>query len=49
MVKYAVDIGWVTQILKEEAVFENQSAFDVIITDSNDPVGPACVLFETPF
>lgn len=28
---------------------ENQSAFDVIITDSSDPVGPACVLFETPF
>ena len=27
---------------------ENQSAFDVI-TDSSDPVGPACVLFETPF
>lgn len=28
---------------------ENQSAFDVIITDSSDPVGPASVLFETPF
>ena len=28
---------------------ENQSAFDIIITDSSDPVGPACVLFETPF
>lgn len=28
---------------------ENQSSFDVIITDSSDPVGPACVLFETPF
>lgn len=28
---------------------ENQAAFDVIITDSSDPVGPACVLFETPF
>jgi len=28
---------------------ENQSAFDVIITDSSDPVGPAAVLFETPF
>ncbi|KAL7565842.1 hypothetical protein ACA910_007402 [Epithemia clementina (nom. ined.)] len=24
-------------------------AFDVIITDSSDPVGPACVLFESPF
>jgi spermidine synthase len=28
---------------------ENQSSFDVIITDSSDPVGPAGVLFETPF
>ena len=28
---------------------ENRAAFDVIITDSSDPVGPACVLFETPF
>lgn len=28
---------------------ENQSSFDVIITDSSDPVGPACVLFEMPF
>lgn len=28
---------------------ENQEAFDVIITDSSDPVGPASVLFETPF
>jgi len=28
---------------------ENQSSFDVIITDSSDPVGPASVLFETPF
>lgn len=28
---------------------ENKEAFDVIITDSSDPVGPACVLFETPF
>ena len=27
----------------------NQDAFDVIITDSSDPVGPASVLFETPF
>ena len=33
------------------AVFmaENQSSFDVIITDSSDPIGPAGVLFETPF
>ena len=33
------------------AVFmdQNQDAFDVIITDSSDPVGPASVLFETPF
>ena len=28
---------------------ENQDAFDVIITDSSDPVGPASVLFEAPF
>lgn len=28
---------------------ENQDSFDVIITDSSDPVGPANVLFETPF
>jgi spermidine synthase len=28
---------------------ENQATFDVIITDSSDPVGPASVLFETPF
>jgi spermidine synthase len=27
----------------------NKDAFDVIITDSSDPVGPAAVLFETPF
>lgn len=28
---------------------EHKDAFDVIITDSSDPVGPASVLFETPF
>ena len=28
---------------------ENQDSFDVIITDSSDPIGPASVLFETPF
>ncbi len=28
---------------------ENKNVFDVIITDSSDPVGPAAVLFETPF
>jgi spermidine synthase len=28
---------------------ENQSSFDVIITDSSDPIGPAAGLFETPF
>lgn len=27
----------------------NQNHFDVIITDSSDPIGPASVLFETPF
>lgn len=33
------------------AVFmdQNQDNFDVIITDSSDPIGPASVLFETPF
>ena len=28
---------------------ENQDSFDVIITNSSDPIGPASVLFETPF
>jgi spermidine synthase len=28
---------------------DHVNAFDVIITDSSDPVGPASVLFETPF
>jgi spermidine synthase len=28
---------------------ENQASFDVIITDSSDPIGPATGLFETPF
>lgn len=28
---------------------ENEAAFDVIITDSSDPVGPAQALFEAPF
>lgn len=28
---------------------ENEDSFDVIITDSSDPIGPANVLFETPF
>lgn len=28
---------------------ENPGSFDVIITDSSDPIGPASVLFETPF
>jgi spermidine synthase len=28
---------------------DNPGSFDVIITDSSDPVGPASVLFETPF
>lgn len=27
----------------------NHDSFDVIITDSSDPIGPASVLFETPF
>ena len=28
---------------------ENQGAFDVVIVDSTDPVGPAIQLFESPF
>jgi len=28
---------------------QNPGSFDVIITDSSDPVGPASVLFESPF
>lgn len=28
---------------------ENKESFDVIITDSSDPIGPASVLFEMPF
>jgi spermidine synthase len=32
-----------------EFLSANQDSFDVIITDSSDPVGPASVLFETPF
>eukprot|EP00555_Chaetoceros_dichaeta_P003400 CAMPEP_0198250658 /NCGR_PEP_ID=MMETSP1447-20131203/1749_1 /TAXON_ID=420782 /ORGANISM="Chaetoceros dichaeta, Strain CCMP1751" /LENGTH=317 /DNA_ID=CAMNT_0043935513 /DNA_START=138 /DNA_END=1091 /DNA_ORIENTATION=- len=28
---------------------EHLDSFDVIITDSSDPIGPASVLFETPF
>jgi len=28
---------------------EHPNTYDVIITDSSDPVGPASVLFETPF
>lgn len=41
----------VTVHIKDGAKFmeENQDSFDVIITDSSDPVGPASVLFETPF
>jgi spermidine synthase len=28
---------------------ENQYLYNAIITDSSDPIGPASVLFETPF
>jgi spermidine synthase len=28
---------------------ENEGKFDVIITDSSDPVGPAAALFESPY
>ncbi len=41
----------VTVKVMDGAIFmdENQDNFDVIITDSSDPIGPASVLFETPF
>lgn len=41
----------VTVHIKDGAKFmeEHKSSFDVIITDSSDPIGPASVLFETPF
>jgi len=41
----------VTTKVMDGALFmdENQGNFDVIITDSSDPIGPASVLFETPF
>jgi len=32
-----------------EFMKKNTDSFDVIITDSSDPIGPASVLFETPF
>lgn len=32
-----------------EFLAAHRDSFDVIITDSSDPVGPASVLFETPF
>ena len=41
----------VTVHVMDGAIFmeQNQASFDVIITDSSDPIGPASVLFETPF
>jgi len=41
----------VTVKIMDGSIFmdENQDNFDVIITDSSDPIGPASVLFETPF
>jgi spermidine synthase len=41
----------VTVVVDDGAVFleNNKNTYDVIITDSSDPVGPASVLFETPF
>lgn len=41
----------VTVHVMDGAVFmeQNQDSFDVVITDSSDPIGPASVLFETPF
>ena len=32
-----------------EFMRQNQNTYDVIITDSSDPIGPAGVLFEAPF
>ena len=32
-----------------EYMSQNQQSVDVIITDSSDPIGPASVLFESPF
>lgn len=32
-----------------EFVKKNQNSFDVIITDSSDPIGPAEVLFQKPY
>ena len=32
-----------------EFMRQNPGVFDVIITDSSDPIGPASVLFEAPF
>ena len=32
-----------------EFMRQNPGVFDVIITDSSDPIGPAAVLFEAPF
>lgn len=32
-----------------EYVKKNKNAFDVIITDSSDPIGPAKCLFEKPY
>ena len=32
-----------------EFLKNHKDSFDVIITDSSDPIGPASVLFETPF
>ena len=32
-----------------EFMRQHKSEFDVIITDSSDPIGPANVLFESPY
>jgi len=41
----------VTVKIMDGSVFmaQNPGTFDVIITDSSDPIGPASVLFEAPF
>ncbi|KAK0532870.1 saccharopine dehydrogenase (NADP+, L-glutamate-forming) [Tilletia horrida] len=44
--KATVHIGDGFAFLKQP---ENKGAFDVIITDSSDPVGPAQALFEKPY
>ena len=49
----AYDDARVNLVIGDAAAFvvqpENLSSFDAVIVDSSDPVGPADVLFQTPF